>query len=85
MFGLFTAARDGPKPERDNTDTPGRDNTARRGRVVLYCGLGLAAAAAIVFLYLLFVHRLCDEEGFCLRLQLRTQEKLQISKLRRTV
>ncbi|XP_036931689.1 uncharacterized protein LOC119006744 [Acanthopagrus latus] len=65
-----SAARDGPKPERDNTDTPGRDNTARRGRVVLYCGLGLAAAAAIVFLYLLFVHRLCDEEGFCLRLQL---------------
>ncbi|KAM8767917.1 uncharacterized protein AB9X84_018675 [Acanthopagrus schlegelii] len=56
-----SAARDGPKPERDNT--------ARRGRVVLYCGLGLAAAAVVVFLYLLFVHGLCDE-GFCLRLQL---------------
>ncbi|XP_030297742.1 uncharacterized protein LOC115596634 [Sparus aurata] len=59
-----SAARDGPKPERPNTASP--------GRVILYCGLGLAAAVVV---FLLFVHHLFDKEQFCLRLQLRTQQK----------
>ncbi|XP_044040300.1 uncharacterized protein LOC122870266 isoform X3 [Siniperca chuatsi] len=38
VFGLFTAARDRPEPERPNTGS--------RGMIVLYCALGLTAAAA---------------------------------------
>ena len=45
LFGLFTAARDWPEPERPNT--------ASRGRISLYCVLGLKAAVVVVW----FVHR----------------------------
>ncbi|XP_073348518.1 uncharacterized protein [Pagrus major] len=38
-----SAARDCPEPERPNTDTPERPNTARRGWISLYCRLGLTA------------------------------------------
>ncbi|XP_044040324.1 uncharacterized protein LOC122870271 isoform X4 [Siniperca chuatsi] len=49
VFGLFTAARDWPEPERPNTES--------RGRIVLYCGLGLTAAAAVLGVcYCLFSH-----------------------------
>ena len=57
LFGLFTAARDWPKPERPNTDTPERPNSERANRdswgmIVLYCLLGLITAVVIVcFLY----------------------------------
>ena len=40
VFGVFTAARDWPEPERPNT--------ASRERIGLYCVLGLTAAAISV-------------------------------------
>ncbi|XP_044040207.1 uncharacterized protein LOC122870232 isoform X6 [Siniperca chuatsi] len=44
-----TAARDWPEPERPNSES--------RGRIVLYCGLGLTAAAAVLGVcYCLFSH-----------------------------
>ncbi|XP_073339716.1 uncharacterized protein [Pagrus major] len=52
-----SAARDWPEPERPNTDTPERPNTASRGWIVLYCGLGLTAAVVVVwFARHLFIH-----------------------------
>ncbi|XP_073321097.1 uncharacterized protein [Pagrus major] len=63
------AARDQPEPERPNTDTPERPNTASRGRIGLYCGLGLTAAVVVVvFVSYLFIHCQSDESsgGFTL-------------------
>ncbi|XP_044040092.1 neutral protease 2 homolog NFIA_031120-like isoform X2 [Siniperca chuatsi] len=49
VFGLFTAARDRPEPERPNTES--------RGMIGLYSALGLtAAAAALGVCYCLFSH-----------------------------
>ena len=50
LFGLFTAARDQPEPERPNTHTPERPNTASWGMIVLYCVLGLTATVVVVFI-----------------------------------
>ena len=51
MFGLFTAARDWPEPERPNSE---RANRVSWGMIFLYCGLGLTAAVGVVW----FLHRL---------------------------
>ena len=45
LFGLFTAARDWPKPERPNSE---RVNRVSWGMIFLYCGLGLTAAVFVV-------------------------------------
>ncbi|XP_044039951.1 uncharacterized protein LOC122870150 [Siniperca chuatsi] len=56
VFGLFTAARDRPEPERPNTES--------RGMIVLYCGLGLTAAAAVLGVcYCLFSHSQPGEQS----------------------
>ena len=49
LFGLFTAVRDWPEHERPNTDKPERLNTASRGRISLYCVLGLTATVVVVW------------------------------------
>ncbi|KAM8747915.1 uncharacterized protein AB9X84_015779 [Acanthopagrus schlegelii] len=52
----ISAVRDCPEPERPNTDTHERSNTAGGGRIGLYCGLGLTAAVVVVLVvrYILF-------------------------------
>ncbi|KAM8746972.1 uncharacterized protein AB9X84_015775 [Acanthopagrus schlegelii] len=52
-----SAVRDCPEPERPNTDTHERSNTAGGGRIGLYCGLGLTAVVVVVLVvrYILFI------------------------------
>ncbi|XP_023274616.1 programmed cell death 1 ligand 1-like isoform X2 [Seriola lalandi dorsalis] len=40
-------ARDRPEPETEPETEPGEPNTASRGRIGLYCGLGLTAAVVL--------------------------------------
>ena len=50
----------------------------RKGRPILWSGTGSSSGS----IFFLFIHHLFDKEQFCLRLQLRTQEKLQLSRSR---
>ena len=74
LFGLFTAARDWPEPERPNSE---RANRVSWGMIVLYCELGLTAAVVVVWFlcHLLFIH--------CLRnkVQWRIIKRLQFSRI----
>lgn len=48
QYGLFTAARHWPEPQRLNTDTPERPSTASGSWIGLYCGPGGVTAAVVV-------------------------------------
>ncbi|KAM8746566.1 uncharacterized protein AB9X84_014780 [Acanthopagrus schlegelii] len=59
-----SAEKDCPKPERQNTGTPERLNTAGGGRIGFYCGLGLTAAVVVVLVVccISFIHCHSDEK-----------------------
>ncbi|XP_035849490.1 uncharacterized protein LOC118493513 isoform X3 [Sander lucioperca] len=59
---LNVTARDRPEPETPNTTSPQQPES--RGRIGLYCGLGLTAAALLAGCFCIFRHFLSRNQDF---------------------